>query len=64
MVEIQKLICPECKVEFDFDPNSNTRIVTSLNESVRPKLKKEIQVTAYLKCPNGHTKPYTVTKQY
>lgn len=64
MAEKQKLVCPECKAEFEFDPNSDTKVITSLNESYRPQLKKEVEVTAYLKCPNGHTKPYKVTKSY
>lgn len=64
MAEKQKLVCPECKAEFEFDPNSDTKVITSLNESYRPQLKKEVEVTAYLICPNGHTKPYKVTKSY
>ena len=61
---IQKLTCPECKAEFEFDPNSHEKVIMSLNESFRPQLKKEEEVTAYLKCPNGHVKPYIVKKYY
>jgi Fe2+ or Zn2+ uptake regulation protein len=64
MSDIQKLKCPECGEEFEFDPNANENVITSLNESHRPKLNKEIVVTAYLKCPNGHIKPYKVKKTY
>lgn len=64
MAEIQKLTCPDCKTEFEFDPNSGTKVITSLNESYRPQLKKDVEVVAYLECPNGHTKPYKVTKSY
>jgi hypothetical protein len=64
MAKKQKLTCPECGAEFEFDPESKEKVITSLNESFRPQLKKEIEVTAYLKCPNGHTKPYKVKKDY
>jgi hypothetical protein len=68
MAEIQKLICPECKAEFDFDPNSEVKIIaslnTSLNESFRANISKDYLVTAYLECPNGHTNAYKVTKEY
>jgi hypothetical protein len=62
MTKIQKLICPECKAEFEFNPNSV--VITSLNKSIPVRTKKEAVVTAYLECPNGHTKPYKVTKEY
>lgn len=62
MAKIQKLICPECKAEFEFNPNSV--VITSLNKSIPVRTKKEAVVTAYLECPNGHTKPYKVTKDY
>jgi hypothetical protein len=64
MAKIQKLICPECKAEFEFDPNSEVKVITSLNKSFRIRSKKEAIVTAYLECPNGHSKPYKVTKEY
>lgn len=64
MADKQELTCPECNTKFEFDPNSDSKVVTSLNESFRPQLKKDIEVTAYLKCPNGHTKAYKVTKSY
>jgi len=64
MAEKQKLKCSECGVEFEFDPEANEKVITSLNESFRPQLKKELEVTAYLKCPNGHVKPYRVKKTY
>jgi hypothetical protein len=62
MAKIQKLICPECKAEFEFNPNSV--VITSLNRSIGIRSKKETVVKAYLECPNGHTKPYKVTKEY
>ena len=62
MTKIQKLVCPECKAEFEFNPNSV--VITSLNKSIPLRTKKEAVVTAYLECPNGHTKPYKVTKEY
>ncbi len=64
MSKIQKLICPECKAEFEFDPDSDTKVITSINKSFRIAAKKEVEVTAYLECPNGHSKPYKVTKSY
>lgn len=64
MAEKQKLTCPECTIEFEFDPNSDTSVITSLNESYRPKLKKDVEVVAYLKCPKGHTNPFKVIKNY
>lgn len=64
MAEIQKLTCPDCEVEFEFDPNSNQKVITSLDESFVPKIKEQRVVTAYLECPNGHTNPYKVTKEY
>jgi hypothetical protein len=64
MAEKQKLKCPECGEEFEFDPNSDHKVITSLNESFRPKLQKEVTVTAYLTCPKGHKHPYKVTKDY
>jgi hypothetical protein len=62
MTKIQKLVCPECKAEFEFNPNSV--VITSLNKSISVRTKKEAVVTAYLECPNGHTKPYKVIKEY
>lgn len=65
MAEIQKLTCPDCSIEFEFDPNSDSnKVITSLNESFRPNLKKEVVVTAYLTCPKGHKNPYKVKKDY
>jgi hypothetical protein len=68
MAGIQKLICPECKAEFDFDPNSEMKVITSfstaVNDSFKTLSKKDVTVTAYLECPNGHTNPYKVTKDY
>jgi hypothetical protein len=68
MAEIQKLVCPECKAEFDFDPNSDMKVITSFDtastESFKARSNKDISVTAYLECPNGHTNAYKVTKEY
>lgn len=64
MAEIQKLKCPECDTEFEFDPNSDEQVITFINESFRPKVKKEREVVAYLECPKGHLKPYKVKKDY
>jgi len=64
MVEKQKLKCPECDTVFEFDPNSNQRVITNLKESMIPKLKERRQVTAYLECPKGYTYPYEVIKEY
>lgn len=64
MAGIQQLVCPDCGSEFEFDPNLDNKVITSLNESFRPKLKKEVVVTAYLKCPKGHRNPYKVKKDY
>ncbi len=64
MVEIQKLKCPDCGEVFEFDPNSDEKVLTNLKESFRQKIEKEKVVTAYLECPNGHTNPYKVTKEY
>ncbi|MDW3196443.1 MAG: hypothetical protein R8G66_28975 [Cytophagales bacterium] len=64
MAQKQNLECPECGAKFVFDPNSDQKVISNLNESYVPKLKKQIEVTAYLECPNGHTKPYKVTKEY
>jgi hypothetical protein len=64
MTKIQKLICPECKAEFEFDPDSDATVITSLNKSLRTASKKEVEVTAYLDCPNGHNEPYKVKKTY
>ena len=60
----QKLKCPDCGEEFEFDPDSDNKVITSLNESFRPILKKEVEVTAYLTCPKGHKNPYKVKKDY
>ncbi|WP_430403693.1 hypothetical protein [Fluviicola sp.] len=64
MAEKQKLICPECTEEFEFDPNSDEKVITSLNESFRPQPKSDVEVVAYLECPQGHLKPYKVKKDY
>lgn len=64
MAAIQKVKCPDCQVEFEFDPNEDNGVITSLNESVNIKLGKDKKVTAYLTCPNGHIKPYKVFKPY
>jgi hypothetical protein len=68
MAEIQKLICPECKAEFDFDPNSDMKVITSFSEAANESFKalsnKDATVTAYLECPNGHTNSYKVIKAY
>mgnify|MGYP000743008232 CR=1 FL=1 len=66
MAEKQKLKCPECGEEFEFDPNSDEQVITSLNESFRPRpqLKLNVEVVAYLVCPKGHLKPYKVKKDY
>lgn len=64
MADIQKLNCSECDAEFEFDPNSDEQVITSINESFKPKAKKEVEVVAYLECPNGHLKPYKVKKDY
>lgn len=64
MAKKQKLKCPDCEIEFEFDPKADNKIITSLNESFRTILKKEVEVTAYLTCPNGHKKPYKVIKEY
>lgn len=64
LIDIQKLTCPECQMVFEFDPNANQQVVTSLNESYRPQKNTTLEVTAYLTCPKGHTYPYKVKKQY
>jgi hypothetical protein len=58
------LICPSCQTQFEFDPNSDEQVITSLNKNFRPKLKSNVEVVAYLECPNGHLKPYKVKKDY
>jgi len=64
MAEKQKLTCPDCGIEFEFDPNSDEKVITSLNENFRPASKSNVEVVAYLECPNGHLKPYKVKKDY
>ena len=64
MAEKQKLKCSECGEEFEFDPNSDEQVITSLNENFRPALKLNVEVVAYLECPKGHLKPYKVKKDY
>lgn len=64
MAEKQKLKCSECGEEFEFDPNSEISIITSLNESFKPQIKSNVEVVAYLECPKGHLKPYKVKKDY
>lgn len=64
MAEKQKLKCYECGEEFEFDPNSDEQLITSLNENFRPTLKLNVEVVAYLECPKGHLKPYKVKKDY
>jgi hypothetical protein len=64
LLEIQKLTCPDCGASFEFDPNANQQVITSLNESYRPQINKVLGVTAYLTCPKGHRNPYKVKKQY
>lgn len=64
MAKKQTLKCHECEEEFEFDPSSGEKVITSLNESFIPKTKQEKEVIAYLKCSNGHIKPYKVIKVY
>lgn len=64
MAKKQTLTCPDCDSVFEFDPNSSTKVITSLNESYIPRLDKDVEVVAYLKCPKGHTNPYKVIKSY
>lgn len=64
MLDIQTLQCPVCNIKFEYDPNANQRVITSLNESYRPQINQTLEVVAYLTCPNGHTNPYKVKKQY
>jgi hypothetical protein len=35
-----------------------------LTGSGQPKLNKDVEITIYLRCPNGHVKPYKVMKGY
>ena len=64
MAEKQQLKCSECGEEFEFDPNSDEQVITSLNENFRPALKSNVEVVAYLECPKGRLKPYKVKKDY
>jgi hypothetical protein len=64
MAEKQKLKCSECGEEFEFDPNSDERVVISRNESAPPSKSNIIEVVAYLECPKGHLKRYKVKKEY
>lgn len=62
MAKEHKIKCPECGTEFEFSPEEN--VVVNLNRMDIPKLNRNKEVTAYLTCPKGHTKPYKVTKSY
>lgn len=64
MAVIQKLVCKTCGQDFEFNPTADNKVITSLNESTRPKLDRDVEVTAYLTCPNGHRNPYKVVKKY
>lgn len=55
-----KLICPDCQTEFEYDPMD---IIVVKRLEARQEAKDE-EVTAYLTCPLGHTKPYKVRKDY
>jgi len=59
-----KMKCPECQTEFEFDPTLNAKVLTSLNESYVHRQLQTKEVVIYLTCPKGHTKPYTITKEY
>lgn len=63
MADKQQLTCPECGEQFEFDPNRDEKVVTSLNESMLQK-RTDVEVVAYLSCPNGHVKRYKVKKDY
>lgn len=64
MATKQNLKCPECNTIFEYDPHSDETVLTFFDKSPKLKLKKPVQVVAYLECPNGHTKPYKVFKDY
>ena len=37
MATTEKLTCSECGAEFEFDPESNEKVITSLNELFKPR---------------------------
>ena len=64
MLEKQTLQCPECEIEFEFDPLDDDSDDAVLYEGYILRLNQIKEVNAYLECPNGHTKPYKVKKIY
>ena len=61
MATKQKLKCSVCNTEFEYEEDG---VLTLFNESPESKRQENVEVVAYLECPNGHLRPYKIKKNY